>query len=106
MLRVAMETGEYSQPPAVGGVTNTGSHEVPCRSVRDSAPTAKSLFWVITQRVVAIYYRCFGATYRVPSSGVENPIKTVFFRQQAFAFAFAFTMLSCCGTACSELLLM
>jgi len=68
-----------------------------------------AFFWIVTQRVVAISYRCFGATYRVPSSGVENPIKTVFFRLQAFAFAFS--MLSCgghvgCGTACSELLLM
>ena len=32
-----------------------------------------ALFWIITQRVVVIYYRRFGATYRTPSSGFKNP---------------------------------
>jgi len=30
------------------------------------------LFWVITQRVVVIYYRRFVTTYRVPPSGVRD----------------------------------
>jgi hypothetical protein len=29
-----------------------------------------ALFWAITQTVVAIYYRRFGTTYRIPSSEV------------------------------------
>jgi hypothetical protein len=31
------------------------------------------LLWVITQRVIEIYYRRFGTIYRPPSSGVKNP---------------------------------
>jgi hypothetical protein len=41
---------------------------------RSHASAAKqrrtALFWVITQRVVVIYYRRFGTTYRVSSAGV------------------------------------
>ena len=37
--------------------------------------TRTVLFWVVTQRVAVIFYRRFGTTYRVPSSGFKNPLK-------------------------------
>jgi len=32
-----------------------------------------ALFWVVTRRVVVIYYRRFGTNYRSPFTGSKNP---------------------------------
>ena len=38
-------------------------------------PPRTAPFWVITPRVVVIFYRRFGTNYRSPSSGCKNPRK-------------------------------